>query len=351
MFNAERTIEVNNKYANFFAFCIKFFNNGTNSVCTAAHNDDYVFCIFCTIVVEQMIFATCHFGDFAHVFFYDFRERIVVIIYCFTSLEVDVRILSSTTDNRVVRVQTTLAERGNCIFVEEFCQFVIFHNFDFLDFVGSTETVEEVQEGNSTFDCGKMSNSGKVHNFLNTAFSKKCEASLASSHNVLVVTKDGQGASCQSTCRNVENCGQQFASHFIHVRNHQKQALGCGVSSSQRTGLQGTVNSTCSTCFGLHFQKFYGLTEDVFLTLGRPFVYNFRHGRRRSNGINCSNISKCVRDIRSSSVAVHSFHFYHVITLFRLNSLYKNNREMTSFIPSLYFTILVVLCKTLYSYT
>ena len=253
MFNAERTIEVNNKYTNFSAFCIKFFNNSANGVCATTHYDDDVFCIFCTVVVEQVIFATGHFGDFAHVFFYDFRKSIVVVVYCFTSLEVDVRVLSSTADNRIVRVQTALTECRNCIFIKEFCQFIVFHNFDFLDFVRGTEAVKEVQEGNATFDCGKVSNCGKVHNFLNTAFCQKCEASLASSHNVLVVTKDGQGAGCQCACRNVEYCRQQFASHFIHIGNHQKQALGCGVSSGQRTGLQGAVNSACSTCFRLHF--------------------------------------------------------------------------------------------------
>ena len=241
------------KHANFFAFCIKFFYNGTNGVCAATHNDNHIFSVFCTVVVEQVIFATGNFGDFAHVFFYDFRKSIVVAVYCFTSLEVDVRVLSSTTDYRVVRVQAALTECRNCVFVQKFFQISVIHNFNFLDFVRGTEAVKEVQERNSAFDCGKVCNAGKVHNFLYTAFCQKSEASLASCHYVLVVTEDGKGAGCQSTCGNVENSRQKFASHFVHIGNHQKQALGCGVSSGQRTGLQGAMNSTCSASFRLHF--------------------------------------------------------------------------------------------------
>ena len=220
MFNAEGTIEVNAKYANLFAFCIELFNNGTYGFGAAAHDDNDIFCILSTVVVEQVILTTGKFGDFAHVFFYDFRQFVVIGVNCFTSLEIDVRVLSSTADNRVVRVQATLTEGSNCVFVQQFCQFIIFQNFNFLNFVGGTEAVKEVQERNATFNRSQVSNASQVHNFLYTAFCQKGKAGLTSCHNVLVVTKDGQGAGCQCASRYMEYCGQKFASHFIHIGNH-----------------------------------------------------------------------------------------------------------------------------------
>ena len=156
-----------------------------------------------------------------------------------------------------------------------------------------------------------MSNSSQIHNLLYGGFSKQSKASLTASHNVLMVTKNIQRASSQSTCRNMENARQQLAGNFVHVRNHEQQPLGSGKGSSQCASLQGAVYSTCCASLGLHFYNANLLTKKVLSTLGRPFVHNLSHRRRRSNRIDTSNIGKCIRDVRSSGVAIHGFHFCH----------------------------------------
>ena len=314
--DAERTIQVNYEYANLFALCVELINNSANGFGSRAHDDDDIFRILSAVVVEQMIFTAGQLADFAHVILYDFRQSIVIGVYSLTGLEVNIRVLCGAADNRIIRIQTAFTECVYRILIQQFFEISIIHNLNLLDFVGGTEAVEEVQERYTAFDSTQMCYTCQIHNLLYTAFSQQCEAGLTCSHNVLVVTEDRQRACCQCTCGNVENCGQQLAGHFIHIRNHQKQALRCSVGSSQRTSLQRAVNCAGGTSFRLHFHQLYGLPENILFALGSPFIDNLSHRRRRSNRINCSNIGKCVGNIRSSSVAVHCFHFYHWIPFF-----------------------------------
>ena len=48
-------------------------------------------------------------------------------------------------------------------------QILIVHDFDLLNFVRSSEAVEEMYERNSAFDRCEMSNAGQIHDFLNGA--------------------------------------------------------------------------------------------------------------------------------------------------------------------------------------
>ncbi|CDB92844.1 uncharacterized protein BN610_01519 [Acidaminococcus intestini CAG:325] len=81
----------------------------------------------------------------------------------------------------------------------------------------------------------------------------------------------------QGTGRYVEDAREHFAGNLIHVRDHEEQPLGSRVGCRQGAGLQGTVNSTGSTAFGLHFNNVDRLTEEVLFTVGRPFIDMFRH--------------------------------------------------------------------------
>ena len=319
MLDAERTVQMNYEHANLSAFSVKLLYNSADGFRSRAHDDDDILCILCAIIVEQVIFTTGQLADFAHVVLYDFRQSIIIGVNSLASLEVNIWVLCSAADNRIIRVQATFTEGINCVLIEQLFQISIIHNLNLLDFVRGTEAVEEVQERNTALDSTQMCHACQVHNLLYAALSQQSKAGLTCSHNVLVVTKDRQRACCQRTCRNVEYSRQQLASHFIHIRNHQEQALRCGISSSQRTCLQRAVNCAGGTSLRLHFHQLYCLSKDILFTLGSPFVNNLSHRRRRGNRINCGYISESVRDIRSSCVAVHSFHFYHRIPFFLKN--------------------------------
>ena len=110
----------------------------------------------------------------------------------------------------------------------------------------------------------------------------------------------------------MEHAGELLSCDFVHVRDHQQQALRGRVGGSQRTGCQRTVDGTGSTGLRLHLAHLDGGAEDVLLTVGCPLVHIVCHGRRRGDGVDTRHFGKGVADIRSRVVTVHGLEFsYH----------------------------------------
>ena len=304
----ERSEQVNFNQTNFFAFCCQVVDCFFDCFTSGTHSNDYSVSIGSTVVVEQTVISACDSGDFAHVFFYYCGQSFIEFVCCFTALEVDIGVLSCTSDYGMFRVQRISLECVYCIHVDDLSQFFVVHAFDLLDFVRCTETIEEVQERNTAFDCGQMSYASQVHNFLYGVGYQHSETCLTASHNVGVVAEDGQSMCSQSTCCYVEYARQQFAGDFVHVRDHQQQTLRCCVCCCQRTCRQGAVYCTGSTSFGLHFNNFYCLTKKVLFTIRCPVVCFFSHGRGRCDGEDTCYFCKRIGSICSSFVTIHSFH-------------------------------------------
>ena len=304
----ERSVQVNLQETYFFAFCIQGFYYFLSNACYGTHSNDHVFSIGSTEVVEQLIVSACDLVDFVHVFFNDSRQVCVERCACFSVLEEYVGVLYCGTLNGMFGVQCVLSEFSQSILVDQFAQIFIVHNFDFLQFVGSTETVEEVDERYGAFDCGQVSNTSQIHYFLNGSGGQHSAADLTASHNVGVVTEDGESVCTYCTGRYVEYTGFQLTSDSVHRGDHQQETLRRCVCCCQSACFQGAVHRTGSTCFRFQFQQTYCLTEQVFLTICGPAVYVFRHGRGGSDGVNCSYFCKCIRDICSSFITVHGFH-------------------------------------------
>ena len=224
------------------------------SFLSGTHDNDQVFRVFRSIVIEQMIFTAGDLADLGHVILYDFRNRFIIFVDSFAALEVGIRILGGTPHHRSVRVQAPLTERLHCIPVQHFRIILIIKYFDLLDLMRGTESVKEVQEGNAALDGSQMGHAGEVHNFLHAAFRQHGETGLAAGQYVLMVAEDAQGAGGQGAGRYVEHGRQQFAGNFIHVRNHQQQTLGRRIGSGEGACLQGTVHRACSAGLGLHLQ-------------------------------------------------------------------------------------------------
>ena len=67
----------------------------------------------------------------------------------------------------MVRIQALISPNAlNGIHISHFLQILVIPCLDLLDLVGSTETVEEVDERNTSLDCRKMCNRSQVHYFL-----------------------------------------------------------------------------------------------------------------------------------------------------------------------------------------
>ena len=208
------------QHANLLSFLIQSLGHSASSVTAGAHSYDDVFSIGSAIIVEQMILTTSDLRNLGHIFLYHSRNCFIVGVNSLTSLEINIRILRATTLNRIVRIQGTLTEGIHSLLIQQLIQILVIHNLNLLDFVGGTEAIEEVQEGHAALNCSQMSHSGQVHNLLYRGFSQHSKACLTASHNVLMITKNIQGAGGQSASGNMENTGQQFTGNFIHVRNH-----------------------------------------------------------------------------------------------------------------------------------
>jgi hypothetical protein len=117
----------------------------------------------------------------------------------------------------------------------------------------------------------------------------------------------------------MDDAGEQFPRHFVHIGDHQQEPLRRGVGSGQRAGLKGTVYGAGRAGFTLHFDNADFLSKDVLQPAGRPFVGVLRHIGGGGDGINPRDFGERVRYVRRSGVAVHSFSFHLQTSYFSLD--------------------------------
>ncbi len=140
-------------------------------------------------------------------------------------LEEDIAVFVGTTHSGMFGVQRMVAERLNGIPIHHFSQILVIPHVDLLDFVRRTETVEEVDERHFAFNRGQVRNSSQVHNFLRVGFSQHGKTGLTAGIHVGVIAENVQRVASYAASGNMEHAGQQFAGDFIHVGDHQQQAL------------------------------------------------------------------------------------------------------------------------------
>ncbi len=283
-----------------------------------------------------MIASAAFFGNDVHHLLNDGGGSCVITVGGFSVLEVGVAVLRSTLLNGMLGVERAGLEvrnvGGNAYFVADGAYFGVIIGFVpnvyFGNFVARSEAVEEVYKGNLRTERGEMSDESKVHNFLNGAVANHSKARLAASHNVRMVAENVKGVSSQSARRNMHNHGHKLAGYFVHIGNHQEQALRRGVRAGKRARAKRAVNCARSSAFGLHFRNPYFLSPHVGSACGRPFVRNFCHGRRRGDGINRRYFRKGVGDVTRGGVAVDC-QFFHQETSDKYIILFKLIRART----------------------
>ena len=302
---------MNRQQTHFFTLAAQEIDGFFNGFTAGTHSNNQTICFRIAVVIKQMILTTGDFIYFLHVSFYQFRNRFIEAVGNFTLLEIDVRVLSSTANDRMIRVQRIATERFNSFKVGYLRHIFVIDKLDFLNLMGSTETVKEMNERNATFQSGQMSHQAQIHGLLHAVGSQHSKTGLTSSHYVLMIAENIQRVSCQRTRANMENGRQQFAGNFIHIRDHQEQALRRRISGRQSASLQRTMHRTSGASFRLHFYYANRLTEKIFLSLSSPLIHMLRHRRRRSDWENRSYFGKSIRYVRRCSVAIHCLHFLH----------------------------------------
>ena len=224
---------MNANQTQFLALSIQIVDGFTNGFGNRTHGNDNIFGIGGTIIGKRVIFAAGDFGNLLHVCFNHIRNGIVKRIGCLFRLKEDIRVLCSTTSDRMLRIKRTVAECLKRFHVEQRSKIVLLDGFDLLNFVRSAETVEEVHERDTAFDGGKVRYTAKVHRFLYRTRCQHGKAGLTARVNVAMVAKDRKCVTGQCSCTDVENSWQQFAGNLIHIGDHQQQTLRGSVSCSQ----------------------------------------------------------------------------------------------------------------------
>ena len=150
-----------------------------------------------------------------------------------------------------------------------------------------------------------MGHRRQVHDLLGVGLGKHGETGLTAGHDVLVITEDVQGMGGQGPSGDVKDAGEQFACNFIHIGNHEQQALGSGIGGGEGAGGEGAVHRTGCTGLRLHFNHLDRIAKDILLTLGGPLVHVVGHGAGRGNRIDARDFGKGVGDPRRRVVGVH----------------------------------------------
>ena len=192
--------------------------------------------------------------------------------------------------------------------VEELSEILIVQNFDLLQLMGGTETVEEVLERDGALDGRQMGHGRHIHTLLNAGGSQLGKARLTTCHDVALVAEDGDGVRTDRTGGDMHDAGEHGARDAEHRRDHQHQALRCRKGGGQGAGLKRTVHGTAGAGFALQLYQLYRLTKEVLSPMGGPIVHMICHRARRRDRIDRGNFGKRIRDICGCLVAVHGFH-------------------------------------------
>ena len=303
----ERAVQADLDDTDLLAFRAQVVDDFFRYVADRAHRDDHAVGIRRAVIVEELIVGADLGIDFIHIFFDNGRNRVVELVACLTMLEEDVAVLVRAAQHRALRVERTLAERFDRVVIDHLVEILEIPHFDLLNLVRGAEAVEEVQERHAALDRGKVCHSAEVHHFLRVRLGKHRKAGLAACVNVAVVAENVERVGRERTGRDMEYARQQLACDFIHVRDHEKKALGCGVGRRQRTGGKAAVHGACGARLRLHLHDFYFRTEDVLHVSCGPYIDLIGHRAGRRDRVNAGNFRKGVAYMRRSGIAIHGF--------------------------------------------
>lgn len=309
MLGAEGTVEVDIDQTDLLAFRGQIVDGFLSGLGDRAHGDDNAVGLGMAVVVEEPVFAAGYARDLVHIFLDDGGNGVIVAVRGLAVLEEHVGILGHAAVYGSVGVESAVAEGCESLLVDERGQGLGVDLFDFLDLMGGSETVEEVDERNAALYGCEMGDAGQIHNLLDAAFGEHGEAGLANRHDVLMVAENRKGMAGEGARADVKHTWEQLAGNLIHVGNHQQQSLTGCIGSCQSSCLKRAVNGTGSTPFALHFLNVNGTSEHILAACGRPFIDIFSHCRRRCDGIDGGYLCEQIADMGGCLVAIASQEF------------------------------------------
>ena len=93
-----------------------------------------------------------------------------------------------------------------------------------------------MEKRDARFKGGGVSDGGKVMGFLDRARTKHAKANLAARHDVGVIPKNRERMGRKRASGDMHAKGRELARDFVHVGDHEQQALGGRKSGRQGPG-------------------------------------------------------------------------------------------------------------------
>ena len=273
-----------------------------------AHGHDDLLGIGVAVVIEEVVVAADHGVDLVHVFLHHTGEGIIELVGDLTLLEEDIGVLGAAAQHGTVGGKPAIPEGIHRGAVHQRFELLIVPYLDLLDLVGGAEAIEEMQEGDAALDGGQMGDGGKIHDLLHAAAAQHGKAGLPAGVDIAVVAEDGKGIGGQRPRRAVDDAGQQLARHFIHIGDHEQEALRGGKGGGKRTGRQRAVDRSGHTALALHLDDPNRLAEQIIAPGDRPLIGQLRHYAGGRDGIDGGNIGIGIGHMGCGAVAVHGFH-------------------------------------------
>ena len=275
-----------------------------------AHGDDDIFRIGRSDIIEKLVIAAGQGAHLLHVLIDDAGELEVIGVDSLATLVIDVRILGRAAQFGTFGIGSPGAESGQRFLVDQFGHIRVVDEFDLLDFVAGAEPVEKVDKWQAAFNGGQVGHQAQVHGLLNRSRCDHAETGLPDGHHILVIAENAQRMGGYGAGRDVQHAGQQLAAHFIHVGDHQQQALGGREGACQGAGSQRSVDGGRCSSLTLHLAHQDSLAENVLASIGRPLIANFADGRGGRDRINRRRVAHGIGHMGCSRVAVYRFHSF-----------------------------------------
>ena len=166
MLDREWTIQVNSHHTNLLALSHQMVDSLAGSLCGRTHEDDDALGIGSSVIVKEVIFATCDLGNLGQIVLHYGWNSIVGSVAGLAVCEKCLGVFSGTAGLWTLRGEGTVAETFHIGRVNELGHVFLLHHFNLVILVGSTETVKEVDERHTSLQCCKVRHGGEVHHLL-----------------------------------------------------------------------------------------------------------------------------------------------------------------------------------------
>ena len=255
VFYGERTVKSYFQKANFLALFCKIIDRFFRRFAARTHHDDDFFGVGRSVILIKLILSARELRYLFHHFLDDAGYSLVIFVGSLAVLEINVAVLSGAHLNGMLGIKRARFEASDIFHIHKGKNLVVFDAVDFAYLVAGAESVEKVEERHAGFKRGKVRDKRKVHDFLHGIGGQHGKTGLTARHYVRMVTEDVKRVRGKRPGADVEHGGKKLARDFVHIGDHQQQALACGVSGSQCARHQRAVHRTCGAAFGFHFGK------------------------------------------------------------------------------------------------